>query len=178
MGNDKTEFLSSLYDQIESQVQFGDNKASLLVAGDAILLAICGGLIQMVSGSQPSAFGVSCMVPSVPLGLSVIAAALLISSLACALVAARPSGVHEHPPKLLFLFSHIAGLEPDEFAAAYKNASVDNLVDEALVSIHGKAMYATRKFRWLRRAINATLLSLGFIVLTALAAAGARLFGA
>ena len=46
MGDDKTEFLLGLLEQIESQVQFGDNKASLLVAGDAILLAACGGLIK------------------------------------------------------------------------------------------------------------------------------------
>ena len=175
MGSDKTEFLSSLYDQIESQVQFGDNKASLLVAGDAILLAICGGLIETVSGCQQTAFSVSCMVPSVQLGLAGIAAALLVSSLACALIAARPAGIHNQPPKILFLLSHIARLQPDEFAAAYKNASFDDLVDEALVSIHGKAVYAAGKFRWLKRAINATLMSLAFIVMTALVAVACRL---
>jgi hypothetical protein len=34
MDERKTELLRSHFEQIESQVQFGDHKASLLVAGD------------------------------------------------------------------------------------------------------------------------------------------------
>ena len=176
MADDKTEFLRSLFEQIESQVQFGDNKASLLVAGDAILLATCGGLIQMVSGCQQNDFTVSCMVLSVPLGLAAIAAALLVVSLGCALLAARPATIHDQPPPELFLPSHIARTECQAFVKAYKDASFDDIMEAALTAIHGKAAYATRKFRWLKRAVNATLLSLAFIVVTALVAIAARVF--
>ena len=37
MGDTKSDWIASFFDQIESQVQFGDTKASLLVAGDSIL---------------------------------------------------------------------------------------------------------------------------------------------
>jgi hypothetical protein len=50
MTPDKAEFARDFFSQIESQVQFGDTKASLLIAGDAILLATTSGLVRMVSG--------------------------------------------------------------------------------------------------------------------------------
>jgi hypothetical protein len=176
MEERKTEFLRSQFEQIESSVQFGDHKASLLVAGDAILLAICGGLIRMVSGCPKDDFTVSCMVPSVSLGLATIAAALLIWSLFCALLAARPSKVHAKPPTEFFLLSHIAHMERKAFIEAYEDTSYSDIVEEALVAIHGKAVYANQKFRWLRRAVQATLLSLGFIVLTLLVAVASHVF--
>lgn len=46
----KADLLLALFAQIESQVQFGDSKASFLVAGNAILLAVDGGLFQLISG--------------------------------------------------------------------------------------------------------------------------------
>ena len=100
MANTRPEFLDNFFQMIESQVQFGDNKASLLLAGDAILLAVSGSLIQMVSGCQGEAFTVNCVVPSVSLVLAVIAAALLTISLALALLAARPARIHGNPPPL------------------------------------------------------------------------------
>ena len=46
---------------------------------------------------------------------------------------------------------------------------------KAIISdIHGKAVYATRKFRLLKRAIDATLLGLGFMVAALLAALAGR----
>jgi hypothetical protein len=166
----KVEFLRSLFEQIESQVQFGDTKASLRIAGDAILLAICGGLIKVVSGCKGADFTVNCIAPSITLSLAVIAAAFLIFSLTYALLAAHPSPVIDRPRPELFLLSRIAELGPNEFAAQYKDLSTDDLVEEALTTIHGKAEYATKKFKRLKLAIQATLLSLGFMVATPLVA--------
>jgi len=177
MENTKPEFLDSLFEQIESQVQFGDSKASLLVAGDAILLAVIGGLVKMVSGCQGDDFTVSCMVPSVSLGLAVGAAVLLTFSLTCALLAARPARVHDQPRPELFLLSHIARMDPRAFAKQYTDASPDDLIQAALKTIHGKAGYATRKFRLLKHAIDAALLSLGFMVATLVVAIGCRVLG-
>jgi hypothetical protein len=174
MANTKPEFLDTVFEQIESQVQFGDSKASLLVAGDAILLAVSGGLIKMVSGCHGDNFTVGCLVPSVNLGLATTAAALLTLSLVCALLAARPARIHDQPPPELFLFSNIARMGRDAFARKYIDASPADLVQEALSSIYGKAVYATRKFRLLKRAIDATLLGLGFMVATLLVAIGGR----
>lgn len=174
MTNTKPEFLDSFFEQIESQVQFGDSKASLLVAGDAILLAVSGGLIKMVSGCHGGDFAVSCIVPSMTLSLATTAAALLTLSLACALLAARPAKIHDQPPPELFLLSYIARVDRDAFAKTYMDASPDDLIQAALRSIHGKAVYATRKFRLLKTAIDATLLSLGFMVATLVVAIGGR----
>lgn len=176
MAMAKPEFLDSFFEQVESQVQFGDSKASLLVAGDAILLAVSGGLIKMVSGCHGDEFTVSCMVPSVSLGFATATAAFLMLSLVYALLAARPAKIHDRPPPELFLLSHIARTDRDAFAKKYIDASPDDLIQAALSSIHGKAVYATRKFRLLKRAIDATLLSLGFMVATVVIAVGGRVF--
>ena len=177
MENIKAEFLRSLFEQIESQVQFGDGKASLLIAGDAILLAICGGLIKMVSGCKGTDFTVDCMVPSITLGLAVIAAALLVLSLTCALLAAHPAGVIDRPRPEFFLLSHIAKMGRSKFAMTFRDLSSDDLVEEALTTIYGKADYATKKFDWLKHAIRATLLSLGFMVAAPLLAMALRIAG-
>ena len=176
MEERKTEFLRSHFEQIESQVQFGDHKASLLVAGDAILLATCGGLIRMVSGCPKDDFTVSCMAPSASLGLATSAAFFLLLSLFCALMAARPNKVHRRPPTDLFLLSHVARMQRQTFIKNYEDASYSDLVKEALATIHGKAVYADKKFRWLRWAVRATLLSLGFLVLTLLVAIASHVF--
>ena len=91
-------------------------------------------------------------------------------------MAARPATIHDQPPPEFFLLSHIARMDCHAFVKAYKDASFDDLVEAALISVHGKAAYATKKFRWLKRAVNATLLSLGFIVVTSLVAIAARVF--
>ena len=175
MPAEKSEFLRGFFDQIESQVQFGDHKASLLVAGDALLLAVSGGLIQMVAGCPANEFSVQCMQPSAPLALALVTSLLLVVSLGCALRAARPAGIHENPPPSLFLLSHIARLEPQQFVEAYRTATADDLEEAALITIHGKAKYAAGKFRWLRYAVISTLLSLMSLVATVLAAALPRL---
>lgn len=160
--DNKTEFLRCLFEQIESQVQFGDSKASLLIAGDAILLAICGGLIKMASGCEAPDFSVSCMVLSPTLVPAVVAAGFLLLSLCYALLAARPAEVIKDPRPELFLVSHIAE-DRSKFVKRYEEAWERELVKEALVTIHGKAEYATKKFRLLKHAIHATLASLAFM---------------
>ena|SRR5215510_9337905 len=176
MDGNKAEFLRAFFDQIETQVQFGDNKASLLVAGDAILLAINGGLLKMVSGCQKDEFTVACMEPSGMLALATTAALLLIASLACALWAARPARIHDNPPSEFFLLSHVARVGVDKFVQSYRAASFDDLADAALLAIQQKAAYATQKFRWLKYAVHGTLLSLVFLMMTAIAAAVSVVF--
>ena|SRR5215218_947099 len=174
MEERKIEFLRSHFDMVESQVQFGDQKASLLIAGDAILLAICGGLIGMVSGCPNDSLRVSCMDPSFSLSFAAIAAALLFCSMLCALLAALPSLIFVRKakaPHRYFLLPHIArDKKPDMFIKEFKDASDSRLVEEALIAIHGKARFATRKFRFLICAVAATFLSLACIGVTVLVA--------
>jgi hypothetical protein len=172
----KIEFLRSHFDMVESQVQFGDQKASLLIAGDAILLAICGHIIGIVSACPKDALRVSCMVPSSSFSLAMIAIVLLIFSMFCALLASLPSLVFVRKakePYRHFLLPHIAReKKPDAFIMEFERASDAVLVKEALIAIHGKARFATRKFRLLIYAVAATILSLVFLAVTLLVAVG------
>lgn len=177
MSGDKAALAHQFFGLMESQVQFGDNKASLLVAGDAILLAITGELIKTVSGCGTTEFTVDCAVVSVPLVSATVAALGLITSLTCALWAARPAAIHGSPPRQFFLFSYLARIKHEDFVEWYRTISDEELLTEALRTIHSKAAYATRKFRWLKSAIHATLFSLVFVVATVLAAAASRILG-
>jgi hypothetical protein len=174
MADKPTDLLRAYFDQIESQVQFGDTKASLLVAGDALLLPVAGGLIEVVSGCHENYFGLHCVQISPSLVLAVAAGVLLVVSLACALRAARPSGKHRKPPAELFLISHIASLDVEQYAKTCLETPNERLAEEALRTVHGKARYATRKFGLLRRAIDAALWGLGFMASSVIAAVAAR----
>jgi hypothetical protein len=157
-------FLESFFNQIEGQIQFGDTKASLLIAGNAILLAVSGGLIKILSGCAAEYVDLSCIDLSLSLSLSTFAAALLMLSLVCALLAARPSAIHRKRPPQLFLFSYVASLSHDEYVDKYLSVTDADLVREALTCIHGKAAFATHKFSWLKRAIDATLAGLALML--------------
>jgi hypothetical protein len=155
-------YLSNL---VEDQVRFGDTKASLLIAGDALLLTICGAMIKTgldcrLNGQLrcPSAAG-EVVVPA-------IAAAFLLASVAIALLAVMPNVVHKDPPKELFLFSWIGKEEKAQpFLDAWENATDGDMNRDLLRGIYGKSRYGRRKFRNLRWAIQATLASVGFIAI-------------
>jgi hypothetical protein len=169
------EFARDFFSQIESQVQFGDTKASLLIAGDAILLATTSGLVRMVSGCPADKFSMDCVQPSLTLGLATAAALLLILSLACALWAARPSGKHwDRTEEEFFLLGQIAKAD---FAERYQAITEAKLLSEVLLAIRNKAKFALKKFCWLRRAIDATLLSLVLMLATLLLALVPRFGG-
>lgn len=176
MPTTKPEFLENFFELIESQVQFGDIKSSLLVAGDAILLAVSGGIIKMVSGCPKDVFTVSCMVPSLSLGFATTAAALLLASLVISLRAALPAKIHDQPPPNIFLLSHIAKIDSEKFVEWYSTSSKEELIKEALNSIHGKAKYASKKFRYLKIAIKITILSIGFMFASLVVVIGERVF--
>ena len=171
MEADKLDLLRTHFEQIESQVQFGDTKASLLIAGDSILLAISGGLMKLSSGCKGDEFAVGCIAPTAFFGLAVTAAALLIGSLGYALVAIRPASIHRQPPPELFLVSYVALFERQDFLNTYAKASAEYLITHMLYAIHSKARFATKKFFLLRRAIDYTIASLSFMVATAVMAA-------
>lgn len=170
MDDGKKPFLLTYFNQIEAQIVFGDSKASLLIAGDSILLAIAGSLVNTVSSCQGKAFSVSCLVFSPSLMLAVMSMASLVIALAHALRAARPASIHVRPRPEFFLISYVAQVPRDEFVGSFNKATLGDLEQWALETIHGKATYATGKFRLLRRAVDATLISLGLLVCAALSA--------
>jgi hypothetical protein len=109
------------------------------------------------------------------LALATAAAFLLILSLACALWAARPSGKHWDPTnEEFFLLRQIATVG---FAERYQAITETKLLSEVLGAIHNKAQFALKKFCWLRRAVDATLLSLVLMLATLLLAVVPRFGG-
>ena len=160
------DYLGSHFQQIESQVQFGDSKASLLVAGNAILLAVSGSLVKMLSGCLGNEFTISCMEMSWSLSLSISSGVMLMISVVLSLLAARPAKIHGNPNPELFLLSYIATLDRDEFVKDYIDTTPDELTKDALKCIYGKSVFAAKKFRLLKWAIDTTILSLVFIVIS------------
>ena len=164
MDPTKADLLRDYSQQIESQVQFGDNKATLLITGNGVLLAISGALAKTVSGCADQQLAVGCLDRTPQLGLALGAAVLLVVSLACALLAARPAPIHNDPPQELFLFSYVGGMKKEEYIDRVREISAEDLASDALRAIWGRAKYAKRKFRWLRHAIHASLASLVLLV--------------
>jgi Family of unknown function (DUF5706) len=170
MEPDKGSFLTAFFDQIESQVQFGDAKASLLIAGNAILLGISGGLAKLLAGCPGDEISFRCMTVSAELVVALLSSALFILALVFSLVAARPARIHSKPTAEFFLLSHVARLKRAEFVEKYKTASHAELTDDALRTIHAKACFATAKFRRLRYAVDCTLTGLALMAAAMLVA--------
>jgi hypothetical protein len=125
----------------------------------------------MVSGCPKDELTVACIESSWPLGFALTSALLLVISLAFSLWTARPAALHfrEDRPRDLFLISHVASLTSDVFVASYREASLDKIERDALLRVHSKAGFATTKFYYLRWALDATLASLLFLILTIVA---------
>jgi len=159
----KEEFMKLLWDQAEEQIQFGDQKASLLIAGDAILLTMVGTEAMSTNFTKALVPGGFSFNTVAPLLLSIGFTVCLVISLAYALLAARPATIHNNPPQELFLVSHIARMDRREFIKTVDATSPDDLGRYALETTHGKYSFAAAKFRLLKRSVNATLVSLLFV---------------
>src|ERR1700712_1647349 len=57
----KRELIVSIHDQLEAQVQFGDGKTTVLIAGDTLLLGSVGALAQFGLRCDGSDFRLSCL---------------------------------------------------------------------------------------------------------------------
>jgi hypothetical protein len=155
------EWLRWLMDHIEGQVAFGDTKASLLLAADAILLAALGSLITADHPGFASLSGVT----KVLLGLSFLA---LIIALILGLHTILPNWANLRAPRdsrtesLYVDFSRIARQRPESFMSAVRQANKIELDDDIAIVINGKARWAKRKFILLYFAVIATQLAVAF----------------
>jgi hypothetical protein len=166
-------FLLAYFNQIEGQVVFGDTKASLLIAGDAILLAIIGNFLKTVSGCSGDTLSMGCVEFSIPLQLVLISAIFMLAAMVYALVAASPASFFtstEPREKEFFRIRDVASLKAAEFVDMFRGANAEDLERWALEAIYGKARHATRKFRLLWVAFHATLVSLAFLACGAILA--------
>jgi hypothetical protein len=149
-----------LYDHVEGVVRFGDTKATLLIAADALLvtayLTAANKLGFFEDGIEGSA-KVLCLVAFALLGLSLV----------LALVAATPNPSHwlgKERIKSVLLYSSIAGYDENEYLVELQRLGDEDISDEIVRQIHSKARFAHRKFSYL--ALSSTSTCLSFIVYT------------
>ena len=145
---------------VESQVQFGDTKASLLFTADSILLAALGFFV-----SDGGAASDDLTAPT--RGALVVAAAMLVVGLLLALWVVLPSHAFKpwvanraaFPRPNPFFFVWIARTSEKETEDAIVNADPASLKIDAAHSIRGKSEVADFKFRMLWLAVAATMVS-------------------
>ena len=157
------EWLRWLMDHIESQVAFGDTKAGLLLAADAILLVALGSFVTADHPGFASLSGVT----KVLLGLSFLA---LTAALVLGLQTILPNLKNLRAPRSeLVNFSWIAHQDRESFVSAARQTRPIELDQHIATVIHGKACLAQRKFKLLYFAARAT--QVGTVLIFSAAAA-------
>jgi hypothetical protein len=166
----KKQFLHDYFNQVETQVHFADTRAALLVAGNSVLLAINMVLLHAFAGGTTGRFSLANVEPVAGFVLALGGALFLMISLVYAFCSALPSKIHGNPPAQFFLLSHVARLTESKFIQTYEEMSNSQMEREALCAIHGKAVFAAKRFGRIRNAIKATLISLVLQVAAVIAA--------
>jgi hypothetical protein len=140
-------------DHIEGQVNFGDTKAGLLLTADSILFA---GLLAVGTSEKVNFHALR----SGTVALMGMSFAALVSALLLALLTILPSPGNLWRPDVshrgLTNFSAIASLDAAAFVERLSKESFASLEQDAAWSVHGKATWATRKFKLLYAAIALT----------------------
>lgn len=149
------EWLLSFMDHVEGQVAFGDTKAGLLLTADSILLAA---MSAVVTGEHPLIDRLS----SLPRTLLALAFFALVMALLFALDTIVPNRRNLWPTKneeltpLPLNFGWVATQNRDAYVGyALSRSTVELNVSLARV-IHGKSVWARRKFQRLYFATVAT----------------------
>lgn len=154
-GNTSREWLLSFMDHVEGQVAFGDTKASLLLTADSILLAA---MSAVVTGEHPLIDRLSAMSRTL-LALAFLA---LVLGFLFALDTIIPNRRNLWPTKkeeltpLPVSFGWIAGQKRDAYVEYALSTKARDLNVSLARVIHGKSVWARRKFQRLYFATVAT----------------------
>jgi Family of unknown function (DUF5706) len=171
-------WLLSLMDHVESQVAFGDTKASLLLTADSILLAA---MSAVVTGERPLIDRLSAMSRT----LLAMAFLALATGLLLALNTILPHRRNLWPTKIKngelpapspVNFGSIAGQEEKAYVACALSRTAEELNVSLAQAIHQKSVWARRKFRRLYFATLGTTIGVvmgALAILVELISAGA-----
>jgi hypothetical protein len=158
-------------DHIEGQVNFGDAKAGILFTADSILLAL------LLAAATSETIGLDSLRAGT-VALGVISLAALMAALFLALLTILPNRTNLLRPDLagrgLTNFSAIAATDVEAFLDRLGNASFSEMEEDAARSVHGKATFATRKFKLLYLAIVLTQVAVAIGALAAVVEAVPR----
>jgi pycsar effector protein len=155
MSTYNNDIRAALLEHVEAQVVFGDTKAALIVAADAILIT------GYVAGIKE--FGMTGMLSQFTIVLLIVCLIILVAGLILALIAVMPNRRHwrETPGmQSLLLFSKIAQYENSQaYAADFGRLNDESLSNEILSQVYGKSRWALSKYKTIWWSVLLTIIS-------------------
>jgi len=146
-----------IHDHVEGVVQFGDTKATLLIAADSLLVA------AYLTGADKLNF-FSPGIDSSARVFGIVSLALLGLGLVLALLAATPSPSHwvgKNGTKGVLLYSSIADYKKwSDYLKELQRLGDEGVFNEMVRRIHSKSIFAHKKFTCLFLSSTSTCLSL------------------
>ncbi len=157
----KYDLAVKLIDLLETQLALGENRASVLLAVNALLAAAYATVVKDQELITQTV-GVWAVVLAAAVVALVLSLCLSLWAIFPALVATR---FKKSDVENLLFFGDIAHLSYLDFEAKYKNATPQKLEAYILTSIHGKSEKACKKFTVLFCAAISTFLSILFFAI-------------
>lgn len=156
MSDYKQEIRRALLEHVEAQVVFGDTKAALIVAADAILIT------GYVAGIKE--FGLAGIFSHSTIWWLTASLFILVGGLVLALVAVMPNIRHWRPPANvtnILLFSRIARYKtPEDYAEEFNGLNDEALSNAILFQVYGKSKWALFKYKLIWLSVALTIISL------------------
>ena len=164
MSDYKNNLKAALLEHVESQVVFGDTKAALIVAADAILIT------GYIAGIKE--FGLAGMLSPSTIWWLTASLFILVAGLVLALVAVMPSFRHWRAGagmNSVLLFSKIARYKnAEDYAAEFNGLDEEALSNQILSQIYGKSKWALLKYKIIWCSVLLTILSLSLATIAIL----------
>ena len=166
MPNHNTDIRVALLEHIEAQVIFGDTKAALIVAADAILIT------GYIAGIKE--FGLAGVFSRPTVTLLIAALIILVAGFILSLIAVMPSSGHwrksaRMDSNSLLLFSRIARYSTaKEYAEAFGRLDEESLNNEILSQVYGKAGWALYKYKVIWWSVLLTIVSVSLAAISIL----------
>ncbi len=149
----------SLLAHVQGMVDLADRKIQILLAADAVLIAL---LISSTPGVLKDSFGAGAPFIAVATG---VVALLLLGAVGCSILFAflvlRPRlefGQHRSS----FYFGHIAAKPVAQFVDDFSAMSEPETIKDLLRQIHANSLIANAKFRWVTVSTYALIVALFF----------------
>ena len=164
MAEHKHDISAALLEHVEAQVVFGDTKAALIIAADAILIT------GYVAGIKE--FGLAGILSYSTVVLLIVSLIILVGGLVAALIAVMPYRGHWRPSagiSSVLLFSQIARYKsPQEYAADFCGMDDESLCNEILFQIYGKSRWALYKYKVIWWSVLFTIISVSLATIAIL----------
>lgn len=156
-GLDLSRMIYMLFNHLDTQVTIADNKASIVVAVNAILLTALGlsqPTIRQLMAEDPLQ-----LQSGVALLLLLIMLITSLASILNAIEAARPKLIPPHTDTNLFFFGDVSAMDGDTFTQAFMRQEVNTIKIQILHQIHARSSVVARKFLRVRRSMNLLFLA-------------------